>query len=205
MTDEERQQGEIARDEHWLAGVCESSEAIDTKRIKQRVRIEIGERWLDGRMSDEVPADFTARMRQRVRRAVQAAQAGVGDDPGYSLRRRRRLFISIGGAVGVAAAITIAWIGLGPAELAPTEPETEMELLYADAFEQFEDDEFDVYLSGLRDDLTQLAAGSADGSLDDMLDGLFDNQVGESGDPTQTDDQTDGPVGMSHWPAGSGA
>ena len=205
MTDEERQRIEIARDEQWLAGVCESSESIDTKRIKQRVRIEIGERWLDGQVSDEVPAGIAARVRQRVRRAVRAEQAGVVDDPGHSLRRRRRLFVSIGGAVGIAAAITVAWIGLGPAELSPTEPETEMELLFANAFEQFEDDEFDVYLSGLRDDLTQLAAGSADGALDDMLEGLFDNQDGENGDPTQPNDETDGPVGMSHWPTESGA
>lgn len=150
MTDGQQQRDEIARDEQWLAGVCERSAEIDTTRIKRAVRIAVSEQWLTGHVPHDAPAGLPDRARRVIREALSDALGGVG------MRRRARIirvWARVGGGLAAAAAITFAVVGSWNMTSRPDETE----LSFATAFEEFQtDEELDQELSKLRDALSEL-------------------------------------------------
>lgn len=154
MTDDWAIRDAIDRDEQWLGDLCDSTDPMDTASIKRRVRVEIGERWLAEQLHDADSGDIKRRVRDGVRSAIQAERAR------RSPHRALRLVLAIGGPVGIAAAVAF-FMALPKSPIVPSGPTT-IEAGYADAFEAYTLDDFDLSLTELSDDLDHLVA---DGTL----------------------------------------
>lgn len=107
---------EIARDERWFAEMLAASERVEAERIKLRIRVEIGERWLSDKLHDPSASRLVDATRERVRTALQVALA---DGP-VAVRLRgwsgRQWLAAAGAVVGVAAALAIVLTGIGGIE-----------------------------------------------------------------------------------------
>lgn len=165
VTDEQRQGEEIERDEQWFAGVCERSaeavnfaepltggSAVDTARIKRTVRIAVEELWLADHVGHDIPAGLADRARRAVREALTEAPCGVGNQ---GRTRVIRVWAWVGGGLAAAAVIGLAVIG--SRNLTPTADSDNAAMVFATAFEEFQDDDkLDQELSELRDALSKL-------------------------------------------------
>ena len=107
MTSGKDIRGEIDRDERWLDEVAGrsgggdlASEGPSTDLIKRRVRVALGEQWLDGVMADSEPA-MPSGLRDRVAQRVWAecGQAGAAEPAPRRWTKRLRLGLSVAAAV----------------------------------------------------------------------------------------------------------
>lgn len=110
--------GEIDRDERWLDEVAgrsnggdHASEGPSTDLIKRRVRVALGEHWLDGVMADSEPA-LPSGLRDRVKQRVWAecGQAGTAEPAPRRWAKWMRLGLSVAAAVVVFAFVSrVMW------------------------------------------------------------------------------------------------
>lgn len=175
---------EIARDERWFAEMLAASERVETERIKLRIRVEIGERWLSDKLHDPSASRLVDATRERVRAALQVARA---DGP-VAVRLRgwsgRQWLAAAGAVVGVAAALAIVLTGIGGIENAEkTAPITtvtsneETGLIALSAFEQSGQDGEDVdqSLEELEKEITDLGQRIVGRGGESGADKLFDD------------------------------
>lgn len=182
VTDERTQSDQIERGEQWFSRRLERSVAVDTTEIKKRIRIEINERWLAQELGDDESSDLASRVRSHLKAHVVPLGHGAAMPERSPRGRVYRLYLSAAGVVGVAAAI--GWIWMGNPHFVPTSAVETAETSYADAFEQFSNDDFDESLSDLGTELDQFVAKGTSLSWDeDMSDEWF---------ATTEDDATDG-------------
>lgn len=174
VNDDQRQLEELERDEQWFAGVCERSGEIDSTRIKQSVRIAVEELWLAGHVPNDVPAGLTASARRAVRDALTQAPSGAGNQ---TLIRVIRVRTWVSGCLATAAVIGLAVIG--SRNLIPSADSNDATMIFAAAFEEFQDDdELDQELSELRDAFSELDQTVARGWGDEP----WEESVDESSD-----------------------
>jgi len=174
VTDEQRQREELERDEQWLAGVCERSAEIDPSWIKRTVRIAVEEQWFAVHDANDVPAELSARTRRAVREALTDAPCGAGN---RGRTRVIRAWTWVGGGLAAAATIGLAVVGSWNRTSKPRAEE--VDLTFAAAFEEFQDDEeLDLELSELRDAFSKLDQSVANGWGED----LWEEPVDETSD-----------------------
>lgn len=188
MTDDLKTREDIEHGETWLAKLCARSEPVDVSAIKKRVRVAIGEKWLAQRLNDANDAQVTGRMRGKLRESIaRASRAGAPE----FLRSTHRLHWVAVSAVGVAAMLLITFGDLLGRATQIDDVREEIEAPYANAFEQYEGDEWDTSLGELSSEFESLVSASRSGvrldtnaesaeSSNDALDGWFDAEDGDS-------------------------
>ncbi len=182
MNDEQKIREAIERDEAWLAEVCQLSEPIDMDAIKQRVRIEIGEQWLGRKLEGDDDSQLGERIRGKVRASLAKSSSEEGAASGSAKQSRPtvyRLYWAVASAVGIAATLFLTFGDLlGPAP-SITEVSENVEASYADAFEQYEGDDWDTSFGKLSDEFDSFASGTATADWgSDTSDGWFDTDGG---------------------------
>ncbi|UCE58186.1 MAG: hypothetical protein JSU63_12160 [Phycisphaerales bacterium] len=188
MTSSDEQKREIEQNERWFRRVCQDSVGPDTERIKQRVAVELSEQWLKKGLSDEIPTDLAERVKRRLWATLAADRCDAQQKmPALPKRGGARRAYRLAGAFGaVAAACVFAFIGL---HFAKTDV---VKLPVADAFEQYDEDDFLLALADLDDDLTELEISfysfDAGGGDDYDYDGLLDTIDGLMSDDEAFDD-----------------
>ncbi|MDO8630955.1 MAG: hypothetical protein Q7R41_10730 [Phycisphaerales bacterium] len=198
---------EIVRDERWFAETLAASERVETERIKLRVRVEIGERWLSDKLHDPSASRLVDATRERVRTALQEARA---DGP-VAVRMRgwsgRQWVAAAGAVMGVAAALVIVLTGVGGIENAEkmTTPVTnvpsnkETELIALSAFEQSGqvDEDVDQSLEELEKEIADWGQRVVGRGGESGADTLYDD-FWESMDSSDMDGEgADEPVGAA--------
>lgn len=197
---------EIARDERWLAEMLAASERVEAERIKLRIRVEIGERWLSDKLHDPSASRLVDATRERVRTALQEARA----DGQVAVRLRgwsgRQWVAAAGAVVGVAAALAIVLTGIGGIENAEkTTPITtatsneETELIALSAFEQSGQvgEDVDRSLEELEKEIADMGQRVVGRGGESGADTLFDD-FWESMDSSDMDGEgADRPVGAA--------
>ncbi len=198
---------EIARDERWLAEMLAASEHVEAERIKLRIRVEIGERWLSDKLHDPSASRLVDATRERVRTALQEART----DGQVAVRLRgwsgRQWVAAAGAVVGVAAALVVVLTGVGGIENAEkkTTPITtvtsneETELIALSAFEQSGQvgEDVDRSLEELEKEIADMGQRVVGRGGESGADTLFDD-FWESMDSSDMDGEgADQPVGAA--------
>jgi hypothetical protein len=182
MNDEQKIREAIERDEAWFAEACHRSEPVDTDAIKQRVRIEIGEQWLGRKLTGADDSQLSERIRGKVRVSLANSSRETDSTRGNTEKSRStvyRFYWAVASAVGIAATLFLT-LGdlLGPAP-SITEVSENVEASYADAFEQYEGDDWDTSFGKLSAEFDSFASGAATADWgSDTSDGWFDTDGG---------------------------
>ena len=174
MTSDEGQMREIEQLERWFADASVDPPAPDVARLKERVRIEVDERWLEAQLHDEVPADLADRIGRRIR-ATPATHRDPGTGQTDAVGRTRHLchvYRWVGAAA--AAACLLAFVGLHQSQPSDTE------LSFVTAFEQYQEDDFAESIAQLDEELAEFELAfetvadfeGEDTSYNDLLDAI---------------------------------
>ncbi|MEK6799953.1 MAG: hypothetical protein AABZ12_13390 [Planctomycetota bacterium] len=96
--------------ESWLRSMLPAAEQVDGTAIKQRIRVELGERWLKGELRNGDTTRTVVAARNRVHEQLAADQRL--DSPLRSTRRRiKRWIIGLPAGLATAAALVIVSFG----------------------------------------------------------------------------------------------
>ncbi|MFQ5590673.1 MAG: hypothetical protein ACE5HE_05895 [Phycisphaerae bacterium] len=150
MTSHEDQPRAIERDERWLREVWCDAGGPDIDLVMQRVSIELNERWLEGRVDIEPPADLIHGVERRVRSALAAERRKP------ALLRRgvtwRSTFVFRAACAAASAAAALVFLLVWLDRRVPALPEFSA----LTAFEAFEEDDLTLSLADVEDRLTEL-------------------------------------------------
>jgi len=224
MTEHEQELQEIARDELWLHSVLSEAESLQTERIKMRIRLEAGERWLSDRLHDPSTPHVADAARLRVHLALHDAAASAA--PPRPLRTLRTLstlrilrplrtlrtlltfrtpYPGAAAAAGLAAALAIAVFALGRIDTAgkKTTPastderigETDLVALSAFDLSGQEVEEVDQSLQTLEKEIADLGRLFAGRGGDGDTNNFFDDSWDSLDSSGLDGDGADQPVG----------
>jgi len=175
MTSADGQMCDIEQLERWFADASVDPPGPSVPCLKERVRIEIDERWLEAQLHDEVPVDLADRIARRVWATLAADQdQGTGrTDAVGRTRHVDHVYRWIGAAATVAACL-IAFVGLHQGRPG------DAGLSFVTAFEQYQEDDLADSISQLDEELAELELGfetvagfeREDSSYDELLDAI---------------------------------
>lgn len=162
MTDERQQRAEIEAGEAWLRSVDAGVGGPDVDAVKRRICMAVDEAWIDPQLGTGPSIDVGANVKRRIREVLAERQSD-GPDGRIDDASSRRSWRPARWLAGLSAAAVVAFCIVG------LDVQTEIEMPTADAFEQYEIDDFDTALGALDDELQELEVVFSDwnGSFDD--------------------------------------
>lgn len=192
---------EIEQDEHRLAARWNDPPSPNVEQIKQRVRLALGETWVEPQFDNVAPrATLAGQTKAKVRAELLRLRAeSRTTEPPRRARLRVQLFRWTGGLAAAAALALafVAWQSPLPGELT---------LAYADAFEAYKSaDEFRTEFALLEDDLDELELMELGLSWDELHETLIDDVDNSIDDLLLDTELDDDLLGAARRPTGRDA
>lgn len=157
MTDERQQRTEIEAGEAWLRSIDVGVGGPDLDIVKRRIRVAVDEAWIDPQLGAGPSIDVADGVKRRLREVL-AERRSDGPDRRIDDGPSRRSWRPAGWLAGLSAAAVVAFCIVG------LDARTAIEMPTADAFEQYEIDDFDTALGTLDDELQEFEVVFSDWS-----------------------------------------